>query len=232
MYGENRYGLTRYSSNREGRAVPADGCFAESMGALAGAAIPVVFRELYGEAVRASAWVTISVTTSFSAGESLGAQVRMAADVLLVEDFPAVLHGDARGRKDLPAGAEMAEALGAFGQGSKTIPMSLTLPARLGAGASGSKNIAAHMAAPEILTAMTQATSQTAERAVFRLTIPPGGELRIDSGLFTVLLDGENALHAQSGDWPAVSRELLRLTVESASGGGLEGQLIYTERYL
>ena len=46
------------------------------------------------------------------------------------------------------------------------------------------------------------------------------------------MLDGENVLYAQSGDWINVSRELLRLIVESATGGALEGQLIYTERYL
>lgn len=50
--------------------------------------------------------------------------------------------------------------------------------------------------------------------------------------MFTVLLNGQNALHTQSGDWITVSRELLRLLIESASGGRLEGQLIYTERFL
>ena len=79
---------------------------------------------------------------------------------------------------------------------------------------------------------MLEATSQTTERTTLQLTIPPGGELRIDSGLFLVLLDGENALHTQSGDWINISRDLLRLIIESASGGQLRGQLIYTERYL
>ena len=66
----------------------------------------------------------------------------------------------------------------------------------------------------------------------FQLTIPPGGDLRIDSGTFTVTLDGRNVLHTQSGDWIEVSRELLRLLIESASGGQLEGRLVYTERFL
>ena len=80
--------------------------------------------------------------------------------------------------------------------------------------------------------AVTAATTQTTETASFQLTIPPGGELRIDSGTFTVTLDGRNVLHTQSGDWIEVSRELLRLLIESASGGQLEGQLVYTERFL
>lgn len=65
-----------------------------------------------------------------------------------------------------------------------------------------------------------------------QVTIPPGGELRLDSDVFLSMLDGENVLYAQSGDWINVSRELLRLIVESATGGALEGQIIYTERYL
>lgn len=38
--------------------------------------------------------------------------------------------------------------------------------------------------------------------------------------------------NTQSGDWINISRDLLRLIIESASGGQLRGQLIYTERYL
>ena len=94
------------------------------------------------------------------------------------------------------------------------------------------KNVPASLKVSEVLTSILEATSQTTERATLQLTIPPGGELRIDSDLFIVLLNGENALHTQSGDWINISRNLLRLIVESASGGLLQGQLIYTERYL
>lgn len=83
----------------------------------------------------------------------------------------------------------------------------------------------------EVLTTLMEATSQTTERTTIQITILPGGELRIDSELYTVLLNGQNALYAQSGDWITLSRELLRIVIESASGG-LVGQLIYTERYL
>lgn len=77
-------------------------------------------------------------------------------------------------------------------------------------------------------------TAGTVRESVFdmQVTIPPGGELRLDSDVFLAMLDGENVLYAQSGDWINVSRELLRLIVESATGGDLEGQIIYTERYL
>ena len=56
--------------------------------------------------------------------------------------------------------------------------------------------------------------------------------LRIDSDTFRVLLNGENVLDKQSGDWLMLSRDLLYLDIESAIGNGLSGNLIYTERYL
>ena len=124
------------------------------------------------------------------------------------------------------------EELAAKTRASKNIPAPLDLVDRLTAAAAGSKDVPASLGVSEVLTSMLEATSQTTERTTLQLTIPPGGELRIDSELFSVLLDGENALHLQSGDWIDVSRELLRLIVESASGGQLRGQLIYTERYL
>lgn len=63
-------------------------------------------------------------------------------------------------------------------------------------------------------------------------SIPPGSELRIDSGNFTVTLDGKNILHQQQGDWIVLERELAALTVDSGSGSQLSGSIIYTEKYL
>ena len=57
-------------------------------------------------------------------------------------------------------------------------------------------------------------------------------ELRIDSGNFTVTLDGKNILHQQQGDWIVLERELAALTVDSGSGSQLSGSIIYTEKYL
>lgn len=63
-------------------------------------------------------------------------------------------------------------------------------------------------------------------------SIPPGSELRIDSSNYTVTLDGVNILHLQEGDWIDMERALWALTVDSGSGGALEGSVIYQERYL
>ena len=232
MYNDRRYSLARYSVNQETRTVEIAEHFSEAMGAVAGAAIPVDFQGRYAEALQGSARGTVSVVSALSAGSSLEAAVRMSANVLSAAAFGETLSASVYGQKDIPSTLEAREELRAQAWVGKDIPASLELAERLNQRILGSKNIIAVLPVAELFTSLLKATAQTTERAVFQLTIPPGGELRIDSELFTALLDGENVLYAQIGDWINLPRELLRLTVESASGGGLEGQLVYTERYL
>ena len=68
--------------------------------------------------------------------------------------------------------------------------------------------------------------------AYLDVIIPPGGELRIDSSLFNATLNGENILHLYNGDWIFISRDTTTLTVQTATGGKIEGKLLFTERYL
>lgn len=232
MTGDRRYSRLRYSVNREERETGIAETFSEALGALAGAAVPVTVRERYAEAIQGSARGTVSVTVSFSEEDSLSAAVRMSADVETEETFSEALSAAAGGCKNTPAALASGDALAAKVQAVKNLPARLALSDLLTAAVSGVKNLPGTLLATEALTSMLEATSQTAERTTLQITIPPGGELRIDSELFSALLNGENVLYAQSGDWINVSRGLLRLVVESASGGRLEGQLIYTERYL
>lgn len=232
MYNDRRYSLARYSVNQETKTVEIAESFSEAMGAVAGAAIPVDFRDRYAETLQGSARGTVSVISTFSAVSGLFAAVKMSADVITRAAFSEALQDSAYGQKNTPATLSVMEELAAKPRASKDIPASLALTDRLAAAAAGSKNVPAPLGASEVLTSMLEATSQTTERTTLQLTIPPGGELRIDSELFTALLDGENVLYAQEGDWINISRDLLRLIVESASGGRLRGQLIYTERYL
>ena len=232
MYNDRRYSLARYSVNQETKTVEIAESFSEAMGAVAGAAIPVDFRDKYAEALQGSARGTVSVITAFAAASGLFTTAKMSADVVTRAALSEALRGSMYGQKNTPAALAARDTLTAQAQGAKNVPAPLELADRLAAAAAGSKNVPAILKGSEVLTSMLEATSQTTERTTLQLTIPPGGELRIDSGLFLVLLDGENALHTQSGDWINISRDLLRLIIESASGGQLRGQLIYTERYL
>lgn len=232
MYGNARYSLTRYSVNQANRTLAVEVRLSESLGALVGAAVPVSKRVRLAETMRGSIRGAVSIMSAFSAQDSLGAAVRLSANVLSTAALADSLQGSVYLQKDVPVSLEAMETLSANTWVSKDIPADTGLAEQLSARVIGSKNIPSAFLAAEVLTTSFDATSQTTERTTLHLTIPPGGELRIDSELFTVLLNGENALHTQSGDWISLSREVLRLNIESATGGDLEGQMIYTERYL
>ena len=64
------------------------------------------------------------------------------------------------------------------------------------------------------------------------VTIPPGGELRIDSDVFTAFLGQQNIIHLYNGDWINFNRNTRVLSVEAGTGGNLTGDIVYTERFL
>lgn len=81
--------------------------------------------------------------------------------------------------KNLRAALTSADSLAAAVQGSKHIPTILAAYEALNANGSASKNICTAFVAADILTAIMDATSQTAEVVLMQVTIPPGGELRL-----------------------------------------------------
>lgn len=232
MFNNSRYSLARYSVNVETKTLEITERFSEVMNAVAGVAIPVDVRERYSDVMQGSTRGTISVVSGLVAYESLVAVAKMSANIVISAAIFEEVSSNVEGKKNAPAALSSLDDLRAVSRASKNLPLILTVSDTMGAAVNGSKDIMIAIVAADTLTALMEATSQTTEIATFQITIPPGGELRIDSENYIVLLDGENALHLQSGDWINVSRELLRLIVESATGGDLDGQLIYTERYL
>lgn len=234
MYNDQRYSFTRYSVNRETeKTIETAVQFRETMGSLAGGSVSVDVREQYSEAAQGTALGTISVVTALDGAAGLLAHVRMSANVVAAAVLADALESTSYAQKNTPAALDSADSLFcARILSGKNTPAGLTAAKALESLTRGSKNTPAACTASEVLTAASEATSQRMEQAMFAVVIPPGGELRIDSDQFLVLLNGENALHTQSGDWITISRSLLRINIESASGGPLEGQLIYTERYL
>lgn len=229
---ERRYSLAKFSVNLETKTIEIAETFSEALNSVAGVAIPVDVRERYADAVQGYTRGTISVVSTMSATEALSSAVKMSANIVARFTAAERLAAEVEAIKNLRAALTSADSLAAAVQGSKHIPTILAAYEALNANGSASKNICTAFVAADILTAIMDTTSQTAEVVLMQVTIPPGGELRLDSDVFLAMLDGENVLYAQSGDWINVSRELLRLIVESATGGALEGQIIYTERYL
>ena len=63
------------------------------------------------------------------------------------------------------------------------------------------------------------------------VTIPPGGEIRINSEAFTALLGTQGVLHLYQGDWIMLHRNTTQIRIETGSGGRLEGEILYHERF-
>lgn len=232
MYNNRQYGLLRYSVNPSAREAPVAAGFLEGMNAVIGAAVPVALSARLTEDVQGTVRATVAVVTGFAAASGLLAEVKLSANEAVAAALAETLGAAVTGSKDACLTLTVVSKLDTRVWGSKNIPQAAVLADGLAAAVEGSKNILLEQLLSAALAAVTAATTQTTQTALFQLAIPPGGELRIDSGMFTVTLDGQNALHTQSGDWVEVSRELLRLLIESASGGELEGQIVYTERYL
>lgn len=69
---------------------------------------------------------------------------------------------------------------------------------------------------------------------VLTVALEPGQKLIIDADSYTVLLDGENAIEIQSGEWiDELDRTTTEITVRASAGqSNLSSSIIYTERYL
>lgn len=67
-----------------------------------------------------------------------------------------------------------------------------------------------------------------------KLTLMPGQRLIVDASNYNVLLDGENMIHTQVGEWlDELTRETTSITITAAEGGaGIGANILYTERYL
>lgn len=68
--------------------------------------------------------------------------------------------------------------------------------------------------------------------ATINVSIPPGGELRIDSNAFTAMLEGENVLHEYHGQWVHFDRNTSSLIIHAGTGGELDGELLYNWRFI
>ena len=69
---------------------------------------------------------------------------------------------------------------------------------------------------------------------VLTLTLRPSQVLIIDANNYNVLLNNQNAIEVQSGDWiDELNRNTTDITISAASGvANLSASILYTERYL
>ena len=81
-------------------------------------------------------------------------------------------------------------------------------------------------------TSSVEAVNETV--CLLNVTLKPGQHLVIDARNYNVLLDNQNAIEIQSGEWlDALNRNTSMITISAARGSsGLSASIMYTERYL
>lgn len=84
----------------------------------------------------------------------------------------------------------------------------------------------------EVLSGHASTVNLSQQTFIANVTIPAHGRLIIDSNVFNMLLNGQNAIHLQKGDWIDIDRKTIYLDITSGTGGNLSGSIIYQERYL
>lgn len=230
----DRFSLSRFSLRGEaGETVRVDGSFYENLKSVAGSIvyshiIPVSFVGALNGFGRGA----IAIPAKFSLEENLTAGVSGNANVVLVQTIGSTLMAGSSGSKNVRVLVPLYSVFDANVSVGKNIPHSSLHTAIYQSESFASKNVMETILFAEVATTITDAGKLASARTTLQVDIPPGGELRIDASTFQVLLNGENVLWAQEGDWPYLSRETLYLDVESASGGKLDGIVIYQERFL
>ena len=86
----------------------------------------------------------------------------------------------------------------------------------------------------ELVTELASLENIEQKTCILTLTLKPGEVLIVDANNYNVLLDNENAIDVQSGDWiDDMNRNTTDITISASAGmNNIEATILYTERYL
>lgn len=232
MFSFDRFNLSRFSLGSQDNTIHIELLLTESLESVAGVAIPVETTAFFNDILRGTARGAIGIASAFESYAAMNSAALMQANIIVQGLLKDTLQAVSDGAQNSMIIGVLTDNLGASSYASADILWHEVYADALTSLASVVKDILIDPLLYEVLGSVSGAGTQSTEQVSVTVTIPPGGELRIDSDTFRVLLNGENVLDKQSGDWLMLSRDLLYLDIESAIGNGLSGNLIYTERYL
>lgn len=232
MFSRDRFNLSRFSLGSQDNIIPIEMTFVEELKQVAGVAIPVQTTTFFNDVVRGTLRGAIAMKSTFESSGALRAACSMNANINFAFISDGAVVAVVEGSQNSNIVATLSEAMENIVHGSKIMSCSSSFADALIADTYGVKDIQILHIVNEVLTSLLEASSQSSESTRIDITLPPGSEIRIDSETYRVIMDGNNILYAQSGDWLTLTRELLYIDIESASGGSLDGTMIYTERYL
>ena len=84
----------------------------------------------------------------------------------------------------------------------------------------------------ELLNSIISTVILDTESCEILVTIPANSTLEIHTDTYDVFLDGVNIIHLHNGDWIFLDRDVISVDIDTGTGGQLQGQLLYDERYL
>ena len=232
MFGRDRFNLSRFSLGSQNATIPIEATFIEELKQVAGMAVPVPTTAFFNDVIRGTLRGAITKKSTFESSAEMRASCFMKANIVLVFASNESVNGAVYGSKKTPVNTVFYDNLERYVHGSKTFPCFAYFDDAIVADVYGVKDIKSSLVVNEVMMSLFNAIKQSTETVRIDITLPPGAEIRIDSETYRVLMNGNNILYAQTGDWLTLSRELLNIDVESASGGSLTGTIIYTERYL
>lgn len=232
MAVHNRFSLYRYSLGSEDNRIESEQQFDAYLGSVSGPTIKIPATEYFSATISGSGRGTISVPSEIQFNDSLSVEVSGNANVIINATFQDDLKSSLWVSKDFHIFIDFFVELQNIANAAKVMQCADSMQTALNASVHASKDLGQRQSFFDSLSAATGAIRQKTESLTVTIEIPPGAELRIDSENYTMLLNGENVLYAQSGAWINVSHDLIRLDIESIDGGDMSGALVYTERYL
>lgn len=235
MFG-GQFSHTRFSlASSDDLEIIVTASFSDTLKGVTGFGVVTTIEETFFDGFNTTARVTASLPTKFQAADSLigyfdmlgGVEVyfnpvdRLASSVSAIID-PAVsetfvwdLNASIWVGKDMLLDGNVAYA-------------------REGLVSSGyaSKDITHAQVVSDILNSYVSTVILYSTTTFIAAEVPPNGTLEIDSDTYTVLLNGVSILHLHEGDWLFLDRSVVGITVDSGTGGALDGKVLYKERYL
>lgn len=227
-----KYSLIRYSAN-SGAEIEVSDLFVETLRGTAGPAIIIDVSDVFYETATLKSRIAASIIETASINETVNASVSMVANIEVYDYMFSVLSGSVKASKNIYISLNSSEDLNAAVYLGVNIPAYLESDFALYGNCNPRKKIEdSGFFATDVLLGTVNAGISQDFVVTFNVSIPPGGELRIDSENYTVTLNGVNVLYAQSGYWPILSRELAQMTIDSGTGGEMTGEIVFAERWL
>lgn len=231
MFG-GRFGLTKYSLGKTDLDVKSRVRFHFALMAAAGVGKNIPERVNFYGGLAGKVTLTPGVPGSFRAEAALQGDARIVCNIPSVFRGQAALSGSLVTGKNIYTHVDFPWRLLADVWLGKNIFVRESFFSGLQAGLWLGKNLYQPFAASEILHMIAALYTLDNEVMELAVEIPPGGRLYIDCDNFNVLLNGENVLHLHKGDWIRLDRDVIRLTLDSGTGGPLNGNLVVKERFL